>query len=86
MFAKLSSLEELIIANDQLGPLPDDVFAGLTSLKVLELSNVTLTRLPKSLLNLPKIETVYCNGKGLNKDDYETLKKTFGDKLKAKRP
>src|SRR5271154_5484524 len=40
-------------------------FAGLTSLKVLELSNVTLPRLPRSMLNLPKIETVYYDGKGM---------------------
>jgi Leucine-rich repeat (LRR) protein len=85
VFAKLSNLEELIITDDQLGSLPDDVFAGLTSLKVLELSNVTLPRLPRSMLNLPKIESVYYDGKGMNKDDYETLKKALGDKLKARR-
>jgi Leucine-rich repeat (LRR) protein len=69
VFAKLSSLEELIISADQLGNLPDDVFAGLTSLKVLELSYVHLPRLPKSMLNLPKIEAVYYDGNGMNKDD-----------------
>ncbi len=86
VFAKLTGLEELIVTSDQLGHLPDDVFAGLTSLKVLELTNVTLMRLPKSMLTLPKIEAVYYDGKGLSKDDYETLKKALGDKLKAKRP
>ena len=85
VFAKLSSLEELIITSDQLGLLPDDVFAGLTSLKVLELSKVTLPRLPRSMLNLPKIEAVYYDGKGMSKDDYETLKKALGAKLKAAR-
>jgi Leucine-rich repeat (LRR) protein len=85
VFAKLSNLEELVIADDQLGTLPDGVFTGLTSLKVLEFSNVTLLRLPKSMLTLPKIEAVYYDGNGMDKDDYETLKKTLGDKLKPKR-
>jgi hypothetical protein len=86
VFAKLSSLEELIITWDQLGQLPDDVFSGLTSLKVLEMTNVTLTRLPKSMLELQKIETVYYDGKGMSKEDYETLKSTLGNKLKQTRP
>ena len=64
---------------------PDDVFAGLKSLKVLELGNTTMTRLPKSLLTLPKIEVIYYNGNGMSKEDYETLKKEYGDKLKARR-
>ena len=85
VFSKLSNLEELIITDDQLGALPDDVFAGLTSLKTLELSNVTLVSLPKSMLTLPKIEVVYYDGKGMSKEDYETLKKALGDKLKEKR-
>src|SRR5262245_39336225 len=46
VFANLSNLEELIIESDQLGNLPDDAFAGLKSLKVLELNNVTMLRLP----------------------------------------
>jgi hypothetical protein len=37
VFANLSTLEELVIYDDQLGLLPDKVFDGLTSLKVLEL-------------------------------------------------
>jgi hypothetical protein len=85
VFAKLSSLEELVIRSDQLGQLPDGVFAGLTSLKVLELSQVTLPCLPKSLLTLPKIEAVYFDGKGMSPEDYERLKKALGEKLKAKR-
>lgn len=85
VIARLSSLEELIITDDQLGTLPDDVFAGLTSLKVLELSNISLPKLPKSMLNLPKIEVVYYDGKGMGSEDYETLKKALGDKLKEKR-
>jgi hypothetical protein len=86
VFAKLSSLEELILADDQLGTqLPDDVFAGLTSLKVLELSKVTLPKLPRSMLNLPNIEAVYYDGKGMSPDDYATLKKVLGDKLKPTR-
>ena len=85
VFARLPDLEELIITSDQLGNLPDDAFAGLKSLKVLELTNITMLRLPKSILELPKIETVYYDGKGMNKDDYEALKKALGDKLKPKR-
>jgi Leucine rich repeat len=85
VFAKLPDLEELIITWDQLGNLPDDVFAGLKSLKVLEMTGVSMTRLPKSLLTLPKIETIYYNGNGLSKEDYEALKKEYGDKLKPKR-
>ena len=85
VFAKLSALEELIITDDQLGQLPDDVFAGLTSLKVLELTNVTLPRLPKSMLTLPKIEVIYFDGQGMSKEDYATLKEKLGDKLKSRR-
>jgi hypothetical protein len=85
VFAKLPDLEELVIEADQLGNLPDDAFAGLTSLKVLELSNVTLLRLPKSMLTLPKIEVIYFDGKGMSKEDYATLKEKLGDKLKSKR-
>lgn len=85
VFAKLSSLEELIIT-DQLGLLPDDVFTGLTGLKVLDLTNATLARLPKSLLTLPKIETVYYDGRGLSKEDYDALKEKLGAKLEPKRP
>jgi hypothetical protein len=85
VFAKLPNLEELIITGDQLGLLPDDAFEGLTSLKVFEMTNVTLPRLPKSLLTLPKIEAVYYDGRGMSKEDYATLKEKLGDKLKAKR-
>jgi hypothetical protein len=85
VFAKLPDLEELVIESDQLGNLPDDAFAGLKALKVLELNNVRFARLPKSLLTLPKIETLYYDGNGLSKEDYETLKKEYGDKLKPKR-
>ena len=84
VFADLSKLEELTM-NEQLGLLPDDVFSGLTSLKILDLSNATLPRLPKSLLNLPKIETVYFDGRGMSKDDFETLKAKLGSKHKVRR-
>jgi Leucine rich repeat len=86
VFKGLSKLEELRIAQDQLGQLPDDVFAGLTSLKVLDLSYVTLNRLPRSLLTLPKIEAVYYEGRGMSKEDFATLKSKLGDKLKGNRP
>jgi len=85
VFKDLSKLEELRIADDQLGQLPDDVFAGLTSLKVLDLSNVTLNRLPSSLLILPKIETVHFEGRGMSPEDFATLKNKLGDKLKGNR-
>lgn len=85
VFAKLPHLEELIITRDQLGNLPDDAFSGLTSLKVLELTKIEMTRLPKSLLTLPKIEVIYYDGNGLSKEDYDALKKEYGDKLKPKR-
>ncbi|MFO0965204.1 MAG: hypothetical protein U0793_06420 [Gemmataceae bacterium] len=84
VFVPLSNLEELVI-NEQLGRLPDGVFSGLTSLKVLDLTNSTLPRLPASLLTLPSIETVYFDGRGMSKEDYETLKKTLGTKLKSRR-
>jgi hypothetical protein len=84
VFTELPNLEELIM-NEQLGLLPDDVFLGLTSLKVLDLTNCTLPRLPKSLLTLPKIEAVYFDGRGMSKEDYETLKNSLGGKLKARR-
>jgi Leucine-rich repeat (LRR) protein len=86
VFKDLSKLEELRISDDQLGQLPDDAFAGLTSLKVLDLSNITLNRLPSSLLTLPKIETVYYEGRGMNKEDFATIKNKLGDKLKGNRP
>ena len=85
VFAKLPDLEELVIEADQLGNLPDDAFAGLKSLKVLEMNNVRFARLPKSLLTLPKIEAIYYDGVGMSKEDYETLKKEYGDKLKPKK-
>jgi hypothetical protein len=85
VFAQLPDLEELIISDDELGNLPDDAFEGLKSLKVLELSGVTFQRLPKSLLNLPKIEAVYYDGEGMSKEDYAALKEKLGDKLKSKR-
>ncbi len=86
VFKDLSKLEELRITQDQLGQLPDDVFAGLTSLKVLDLSYVTLNRLPSSLLSLPKIETVYYEGRGMSKEDFASLKNKLGEKLKGNRP
>jgi Leucine-rich repeat (LRR) protein len=86
VFKQLSKLEELSITNDQLGQLPDDVFAGLRSLKVLDLSNSTLSRLPASLLTLPRIETVYYDGEGMSAQDYATLKRKLGDKLKDSKP
>jgi hypothetical protein len=85
VLANLSALEELIIDDDELGNLPDDVFAGLKSLKVLDLAGVTFLRLPKSLLNLPKIEVVYYDGEGMSEEDYATLKAKLGDKLKPVR-
>jgi len=84
VFAKLSSLEELTM-NEQLGQLPDDVFAGLTSLRILDLSNSTLPRLPKSLLGLPKIETVYFDGRGMSKEDFESMRSQLGSKLQSRR-
>lgn len=86
VFKDLSKLEELRITADQLGQLPDDVFAGLTSLKVLDLSFITLNRIPSSLLTLPKIEIVHYEGKGMTKEDFEALKTKLGDKLKGNRP
>ena len=85
VFKDLSKLEELSITQDQLGQLPDDVFAGLTSLKVLDLSYITLNRLPSSLLTLPNMETVYYEGRGMSKEDFATLKSKLGDKLKGNR-
>ena len=41
--------------------------------------------LPRSMLNLPRIEVIYYSGKGMNPDDYETLKKALRDKLKVQR-
>ena len=86
VFAKLSALEELVIYADQLGNLPDDAFAGLTSLKILELRKVTMNRLPKSLLTLPKIEAFYYDGAGLPPEEFAQLKEKLGDKLKPTRP
>jgi hypothetical protein len=86
VFKNLSKLEELRITRDQLGQLPDDVFAGLCSLKVLDLSNITLNRLPSSLLTLPTIEAVYYEGRGMSPEDFATLKNKLGDKLKGNRP
>jgi hypothetical protein len=86
VFKNLSKLEELRITQDQLGQLPDDVFAGLTSLKVLDLSWARLNRLPSSLLTLPKIEVVYFEGQGMSPEDFATLKNNLGDKLKGNRP
>jgi hypothetical protein len=86
VFKNLAKLEELRITQDQLGQLPDDVFAGLVSLKVLDLSQITLNRLPSSLLTLPKIETVYFEGRGMSKEDFDILKSKLGDKLKGNRP
>ena len=51
---------------------------------MLDLTYATLSRLPKSMLAMPKIEVVYFNGRGMDPADYETLKKQLGDKLKAK--
>jgi hypothetical protein len=85
VFQDLAKLEELRMTSDQLGQLPDDVFSGLTSLRILDLTNITLPRLPKSLLTLPKIEAVYFDGRGMSKEDYETMKNTLGTKLKPKR-
>jgi hypothetical protein len=84
VFAKLPKLEELII-NEQLGLLPDEVFSGLESLKVLDLANSRLRRLPKSMLTLPKIEVVYYTGNGLSKEEFDTLKNALGAKLKSRR-
>ena len=84
VFANLSSLEELIMT-EQLGQLPDDVFSGLTSLKILDLSGSTLPRLPKSMLTLPKIETVYFDGRGMSKEDFDTLKTKLGSKHQTRR-
>jgi hypothetical protein len=85
VFKPLAKLEELTIKDDQLGQLPDDVFAFLTSLKVLDLSHAMLYRLPDSLLSLPQIETVYYEGGGLSKEDFATLKNALGAKLKGNR-
>jgi Leucine-rich repeat (LRR) protein len=84
VFARLPNLEELII-NEQLGLLPDEVFSGLESLKILDLTNSQMRRLPKSMLTLPKIEEVYFNGNGLSKEDFDSLKTALGSKLKNKR-
>jgi|GEM_PF-5016839 len=84
VFAKLPNLEELIM-NEQLGLLPDDVFSGLSSLKILDLTGATLPRLPASMLTLPKIEVIYFDGRGMSKEDYGALKMKLGDKLKPKR-
>jgi hypothetical protein len=80
VFVPLAKLEELVIDED-LGLLPDGVFAGLVSLKVLDLSNSTLSRLPASLLTLPKIEKVYFDGEGMSSEDYNKVRVTLGNKL-----
>ncbi|MFO0965203.1 MAG: hypothetical protein U0793_06415 [Gemmataceae bacterium] len=84
VFSHLSSLEELII-DEELGLLPDGVFSGLASLKVLDLTGSTLPRLPASLLTLPNIETVIFDGEGMSREDYSTLRKTLGKKHRETR-
>lgn len=82
VFADLSSLEELHINTDQLGLLPDGVFSGLTGLKYLNLMGTSMSRLPASLLTLPKIEEVRCHeGLGLLPVDFSRLKAALGSKL-----
>lgn len=80
VFGGMDLLEELTI-EDELGLLPDEVFSGLRSLKVLNLSGSTLNRLPMTMLTLPSIEKVYYDGAGMTKEEYEKLKKTYGNKL-----
>jgi hypothetical protein len=58
---------------------------GLTSLKMLVKPNCTLPRLPKSLLALPKVETVYFDGRAMSKGDFDKLKETLGEKHRLKR-
>ncbi len=53
---------------------------------VLDLSNITLNRLPSSLLTLPRNETVHCEGRGISQEDFATLNNKLGDKLKRNRP
>ena len=84
VFAGLSNLEELQM-NEQLGLLPDEVFSGLTSLKILDLTTASLNRLPKTMLTLPSIEKIIFNGRGMSPEDYELLKKTYGNKLIEKK-
>ena len=84
VFAGLSSLEELIM-REELGLLPDDVFSGLTSLRILDLTDGSLSRLPKSLLTLPRIETVYFDGDGMSQEDFNTLKNALGSKHQMER-
>jgi hypothetical protein len=84
VFLPLANLEELIL-QEQLGLLPDDVFAGLTNLRILDMTSATLNRLPKSLLTLPKIEMVYFTGHGMPAADYATLKEKLGPKLQQRR-
>lgn len=85
VFAELTKLEELVMEDDQLGLLPDDVFASLVSLKILDLTNTRLYRLPKSMLTIPKIEKVYFNGDGMDKNSFQILENTLGNKLEPSR-
>jgi hypothetical protein len=45
----------------------------------------TLSGKRTPILELPKLEEMVYDGKGMPKEEYELLKKTLGNKLKAKR-
>jgi len=81
VFSPLANLKELII-DDELGTLPDDVFASLNSLRVLNLKFSEFTKLPQSIFELPQLEALHCLNASMPNEDLEKLKAVYGDRVK----
>ncbi len=64
-FANLSRLTELCLNDNALASIDADVFEGLTSLKVLDLSSNRLSALTTQLVRLDNLETLFISGNGL---------------------
>ncbi len=65
-FDGLSSLQWLLLENNQLTELPEDVFSGLSNLEVLNLAYNRFAELPEGLFTgLSSLEVVYLNNNQL---------------------
>lgn len=83
-FSPLSNIESLYV-DDDLGTLDDDVFAELTSLKILKLRGLTklFEVMPKSLLGLSNLQEFYIRSKDFTAEELDQLKLTYGSVLKV---
>ncbi|XP_076642926.1 G-protein coupled receptor rickets isoform X2 [Halictus rubicundus] len=74
-FHRTSNLEVLLLRRNRLHTIADDAFANLTSLRVLELDDNYLTKIPTAIVNLSGLEDLSLSNNKIETVDGQTFRR-----------